>query len=184
MDASQAAAPSATTEGGLNPKRSARLIGRDLGLTASEMNWLLKAEGFLDGAPGAWSVTDRGQSFAEERLHEVSHRTSYDAITWDPAILDALEPTAEKRDLAREADRIARQQRAAARMAEAVELWGAQSDEEPTGYAISTRALVAGAVVVGVSILGIRIIAPRIKRRWDARPKRDDTDRRDQEKRP
>lgn len=46
---------------------SARNLGQKCGLTAEEMNVLLKEEGYLEGEPGNYSPTEKGQEYSEER---------------------------------------------------------------------------------------------------------------------
>ena len=53
-------------EGGYILRKSARIMGQDYGLTAQEMNFVLKEEGYLDGEPGSYSVTEKGSSYAVE----------------------------------------------------------------------------------------------------------------------
>ena len=50
-------------------RKSARILGEDYGLTAKEMNFLLKDEGYLEGAPGNYSVTEKGNAYAKEEDH-------------------------------------------------------------------------------------------------------------------
>ena len=51
------------------PNRSSQIMGQDYGLTAVEMNFLLKEEGFLDGGPGTWTITEKGKQYADEQHH-------------------------------------------------------------------------------------------------------------------
>ena len=44
--------------------RSATHLGQRHGLTGAEMNILLCQEGYLEGDPGAYRVTDKGAAFA------------------------------------------------------------------------------------------------------------------------
>ena len=53
-------------EGGYILRKSARIMGQDYGLTAQEMNFVLKEKGYLDGEPGSYSVTEKGSSYAVE----------------------------------------------------------------------------------------------------------------------
>ena len=46
--------------------KSARVLGQEIGLTAQEMNQLLKAEGMLEGEPGAYSPTEKGKKYVNE----------------------------------------------------------------------------------------------------------------------
>jgi hypothetical protein len=49
---------------------SARVLGREFGLTAQEMNALLKQHGYLYGEPGAYGLTEKGQQFGDEHHHD------------------------------------------------------------------------------------------------------------------
>lgn len=46
--------------------KSARILGEELGLTAQEMNQLLKDQDLLEGDPDAYAVTEKGIKFAKE----------------------------------------------------------------------------------------------------------------------
>lgn len=78
-------------------RMSARILGQEIGgLTAAETNMLLCEEGFLEGEPGAWGVTEKGAPYATETDY---HRGTggYDMYnrywterTWDGSILDEI----------------------------------------------------------------------------------------------
>lgn len=75
-------------------EKSARLLGREFGRTAAEMNLLLKEHGYLDGVPGAYQVTDKGAEFATHHDHDngyggYAHRSWY-TTTWSPETEAAL----------------------------------------------------------------------------------------------
>lgn len=40
-------------------------LGRELGLNSQETNILLRDEGYLEGEPGDWRLTDKGREHAE-----------------------------------------------------------------------------------------------------------------------
>lgn len=46
---------------------SAKRLGERCGLTAEEMNILLKEEGFLSGEPGNYYPTEKGKLFVVEK---------------------------------------------------------------------------------------------------------------------
>ena len=46
---------------------SAKRLGEKCGLTAEEMNCLLKDEGFLSGEPGNYYPTEKGKIFVSEK---------------------------------------------------------------------------------------------------------------------
>jgi hypothetical protein len=79
------------------PNRSARVLGFLYGLTAMEMNILLKEEGFLEGEPGQYSVTETGRRYAAEQHHHRGtggyawYNRDWEQRTWDPSITDELD---------------------------------------------------------------------------------------------
>lgn len=76
--------------------KSARLLGRDLGMTAQEMNAALKTHGYLEGEPGAYALTDKGQVYGRERYHSNGvgghsmYQVNYETRTWSEDVVDAL----------------------------------------------------------------------------------------------
>jgi hypothetical protein len=74
---------------------SARIIGwEEFGLTARDMNVLLKKHGYLEGEPGAYGVTEKGKPFAEEQYHDngyggYAHRY-WDTRAWNEDLVPAL----------------------------------------------------------------------------------------------
>ena len=78
-------------------KKSARILGQDYGLTGQEMNYILEKKGFLEGNPGDYSVTDKGQSFAEEQdFHRgtggyAQYNRYWTTRSWDDSITDELD---------------------------------------------------------------------------------------------
>lgn len=89
-------------------RKSARILGEDYGLTAKEMNFLLKDEGYLEGVPGNYSVTEKGKAFAEEEDHHRGtggyawYNRNWTTRTWDDSILDELDITDEKKQQIRQ----------------------------------------------------------------------------------
>lgn len=45
-------------------RKSARCLGRDVGLNAEEVNVWLKEEGYLEGEPGDYRVTEKGRPYS------------------------------------------------------------------------------------------------------------------------
>ena len=43
--------------------KSARVLGWEFGRNAREMNALLKQQGYLDGEPGAYGLTEKGKQY-------------------------------------------------------------------------------------------------------------------------
>lgn len=83
-------------------KMSAEVLGRDHGLSAQEMNWVLKLGGVLDGEPGAWGLTEKGARYAAERLDWLFDN-SWVKRTWGPAVLGELDLSEAGKRRAREA---------------------------------------------------------------------------------
>lgn len=90
-------------------RKSARILGQDYGLTAQEMNYVLKEKGFLDGSPGDYSVTEQGWPFAEEKdFHRgtggYDHYNRYwTTRSWDESITNELDITDDLKHKARSA---------------------------------------------------------------------------------
>lgn len=79
---------------------TATQLGREIGRSAREMNALLKAHGFMDGPPGAYSPTELGQKFAtvvdvDNGYGGYAHR-AWGWLTWDPTVLNSLKSSMEK----------------------------------------------------------------------------------------
>lgn len=70
--------------------------GQEFGLSAPQMNALLKKHGYLSGAPGAYSVTEKGEPFATERHVSngvggyQSMQVNYEVRTWNDDLPAAL----------------------------------------------------------------------------------------------
>ena len=77
--------------------KSARVLGEEYGLNAQEMNRILKKQGFLDGGPGGYSLTEKGEQFGEQRYIFSGPRSGYDLITFDESIKEELNITKELR---------------------------------------------------------------------------------------
>ena len=159
------------------PKQSARIIGLGLGLTAVETNQLLKEEGFLDGGPGMYTVTEKGRPFADEQHHSrgtggyARFNPQWEQRTWDPSITDAIDLTAERKQQVREAARAVRLQQAAERAAQAVELDRPLADSDDA-HGVSQRhlaVLVLGLAIASASIYGIYKGAPHLTAWWSKR---------------
>lgn len=62
--------------------KSARLLGLEFGRSAREMNALLKNYGYLEGEPGAYGLTEKGQRYGEDRYHANGYG-GYAARSWE-----------------------------------------------------------------------------------------------------
>jgi hypothetical protein len=75
-------------------KKSARILGQEFGKNAQEMNKLFNEYGYLEGKPGAWKVTEKGEQYAEERPRSNGHggwaARSWEERVWDESVVDAL----------------------------------------------------------------------------------------------
>lgn len=89
------------------PGLSARGIGKQIGATAMEVNFLLKDQGFLYGEPGAYGLTPKGKEFGVQQVHDngyggFAHR-SWETTHFAPGITEALDSAPEKLTKVREA---------------------------------------------------------------------------------
>lgn len=78
--------------------KSARILGDECGLTAQEMNRILKKQGFLEGEPGNYSLTEKGRQFGEEKYKRTGPRSDYVLITYDDSIKKELNITKELKE--------------------------------------------------------------------------------------
>jgi len=137
------------------------------------MNLILKEDGFLDGSPGAYRVTEKGQHFADERdFHRgtggyPSYNAHWSERTWVPSIVHDLNITDERIHQAREAARAARQQKAELRAAAAAQLDSDDTDDAETNRSVPDirKVLLLAALAAG-SIYAVIKVAPRVKRLW------------------
>ena len=80
---------------------SARILGRDYGLTAEEMNRVLVKQGFLQGRPGDYSVTQKALQYAAEKdFHRgtggyASYNRYWTTRTFDDSIKNVLNISSE-----------------------------------------------------------------------------------------
>lgn len=88
---------------------SAAKLGKLIGLTAEEVNTLLKDQGFLEGTPNNYSLTDTGKEYGEEKIvrqYPASNARSRYNPSWNlrsfkESILDSLDITEEKKSAIR-----------------------------------------------------------------------------------
>lgn len=175
--------------------KSATQLGKAFFLNGQEMNQLLKDQGFLEGEPGAYRVTEKGLPFATETdFHRGTggspwYNRYWSERTWDPSIMSELDMSVKRQQAAIDAIADRRAAAAAARKA-AQEI--ADQNLKATGSAfinpmedISTDSsgsrggLTAGDIAVGVGILGAVIgagygiykAAPHVKCWWNEKAK-------------
>lgn len=170
---------------------SARILGQDYGLTAEEMNRVLVKQGFLQGAPGNYSVTQKALQYAVEKdFHRgtggyACYNRYWTTRTFDDSIKEVLEVSA---DLIKEvrdeiaADRAARYAAQAVARAQAnADFLAKQAAEKAAQEAAEIAALEAeallakwkkagriGLVVGGVILVGYGVykVTPKVKAWW------------------
>ena len=75
---------------------SARMLGKKVGLTAQEMNRVLKDQGFITGTPGCYYLTEKGAKYGYEKdwsqgdKNSVVYGRSWTTTSYDESILDEL----------------------------------------------------------------------------------------------
>lgn len=162
--------------------KSARLLGQEYGLTAEEMNWLLKEEGFLDGEPGAYYVTEKGAPYASESdFHRgVGGYSFYNRYwtqrTWDESIKEVLDVSPEMISASRQAIMIARQQRREAisaeqalseKTSEPFDISRVPADGNGMSALIKTGIIAGGTLIVAGISYGFYKASPYIKKWWN-----------------
>lgn len=151
---------------------NARQLGAEFGLTAQEMNFILREEGFLYGEPGAYGVTDKGAPYASERdFHRgVGGYSTYNkywtARRWDESITDEFEIDADRKRELREAIAAAKQLKLDVDAVETPAVVEASPDS--TGLTDAQKALIlaVGVVLVAATAYGVYKLTPTIKRLW------------------
>lgn len=80
-------------------RKSARYLGRDVGLNAEEVNVWLKEEGYLEGEPGDYRVTEKGRPYATQRHRETGspNHAGYVSTSWKEEILNEIGPLSPER---------------------------------------------------------------------------------------
>jgi hypothetical protein len=156
--------------------KNATQLGAEFGLNAAEMNFVLREEGFLDGEPGAYRVTEKGEPFATEHDHHrgpggnssLTYNRHWTTRRWHESVTDGLEIDVNRRQELREAI-------TAAKVLLATEAVDVDVDKPtdgatgPSGLSDAQKALViaVGVVLVTVSAYGVYRLAPTIKRLWE-----------------
>lgn len=80
-------------------RKSARCLGRDVGLNAEEVNVWLKEEGYLEGEPGDYRVTEKRRPYATQRHWETGspNHARYVSTSWKEEILNEIGPLSPER---------------------------------------------------------------------------------------
>ena len=170
---------------------SARILGQDYGLTAEEMNRVLVKQGFLQGTPGDYSVTQKALQYVVEKdFHRgtggyACYNRYWTTRTFDDSIKEVLDVSAELINEVRgeiAADRAARYAAQAAARAQAnadfLSKQAAQkaAQEAAERSALETEELIAklkktgkiSLIIGGVIIMGYGIykVTPKVKAWW------------------
>lgn len=170
---------------------SARILGQEYGLTAEEMNRVLVKQGFLQGTPGDYSVTQKALQYVVEKdFHRgtggyACYNRYWTTRTFDDSIKEALDVSAELINEVRgeiAADRAARYAAQAAARAQAnADFLSKQAAEKAAQEAAERSALEAeefiakmkkagkiSLIVGGVIIVGYGIykVTPKVKAWW------------------
>lgn len=80
---------------------SATRIGEQIGASGEEVNRLLIDQGFLDGKPGAWSLTSKGEEYGVHRDYDNGNNSgwyheAHSFALFDSSIIDVLDASPEK----------------------------------------------------------------------------------------
>ena len=139
-------------------KLSATELGALLGLTAQEMNVLLKEEGFIKGDPGNYSPTDKGKEYSDE-LSDDNGYGGYCArwwswLVWPKSILDEMDNSDERLSKIREQTAEERRERKAAAEAEADERFR-QFCAEKEGNTEEAESSSIGKVLLALGVAGL-----------------------------
>ena len=153
--------------------QSARIMGGEHGLTATEMNFLLKEEGFLDGEPNAWIVTEKGRQFANgQSFHRgtggyAQFNKYWDQLSWDPSVMEDIDISDDRKAQIKQATREARRLKADIRSAEQADYDdGRNVDAIAEDDGIDPLTVAVGIALTAISIYGIKKIAPHLKALW------------------
>jgi len=79
---------------------SAKRLGEKIGLNSQQMNVLLKEEGYQNGEPGAYAITEKGKPYVVEKGWDNGYggyaARSYNYNEWDESILDTMDISPER----------------------------------------------------------------------------------------
>lgn len=146
--------------------RSARVLGREFGRTAAEMNKLLKEHGYLYGNPGAYGLTEKGQQFGDEQYHSrgtggyAHYNPSWETRTWNDETPAALKADMEAADTEADPGGIrADVDDAPADEADdfEYEFYEDDDDSAPVGW---------GEIAIAWGVVGAALLAPHVKPIW------------------
>lgn len=154
--------------------KSARLLGQSLGLSAQEINLILKEEGFLAGEPGKYSVTEKGAKYAIEKdFHRGTggydhYNRNWSTRTWDDGITSELDIADDKKKAIREAIAAAKRKISEANGVEKATDLDSIKIDDIGSTDVNKKILIIAIIVllIAVSSYGLYKSAPYIKRWW------------------
>jgi hypothetical protein len=156
-------------------RKSARILGQGYGLTAQEMNFVLKEDGFLSGEPGNYTVTEKGARYADEQDHSrgtggyAQYNRAWTTRTWRDGIEDELDITEDRKKEIRQVISAAKQRIGESGnegIASERDVFGGKDADTAGGEGASLAAAV-GVVLLVVSAYGVYRAAPYISRLWN-----------------
>ncbi|MER5689966.1 hypothetical protein [Streptomyces sp. NPDC002205] len=154
-------------------RKSARVLGQSYGLTAQEMNFILKEEGFLDGEPGNYAVTEKGKEYADEQHHSrgtggyTQYNRAWSTTTWNDEIADELEITDDRKREIRQAISDAKRRAGESDNVDADaadESDGSDGDESHDSNSNGALVAAVGALLLAASAYGVYKAVPYVKR--------------------
>ena len=154
--------------------KSATVLGGDFGLTGREMNFVLKEEGFLDGEPGKYFVTEKGEKYATEQDYHRGpggyawYNRDYSVRTWDEEVTDELDLSEDRIRELRQAIKAAKQKPVEVDSEDNIisfsdYSYNDENTKDDDDYALAAA---VGILILAVSTYGVYKAAPYIKRWW------------------
>lgn len=139
---------------------SARNLGQKCGLTAEEMNVLLKEEGYLEGEPGNYSPTEKGKKYSEERGDGNEYggkcAVGWHWFVWALSILDDINLSDERTADIREKTARERRERKAEKQAKTDMFYNQTISDEVKNDEVNTKSTGFSWLlpVIGAGIIG------------------------------
>ena len=154
-------------------RKSARILGEQLNITAEEKNELLKLNGLLEGEPGNYQVTATGEPYATENYEHrgtggyACYNREWTVRTWDDSVMDVLDTSPKIIQEARSNVSERRKARYKTEVADEDEQEvTCEENEGPidceTSYVDQTD--VVKGFVIAIGIFGTIVVAPYVKR--------------------
>lgn len=153
---------------------SAKQLGVKIDLNAQEMNVLLKEEGFLDGEPGDYYVTEKGRPYADETGWSNGYggyaARGYNYFVWDETILNMIDTNEERLASIRIKTKEERKKRREEN--DKIPDYSINYNDSNLGNTSNTNdsgveTLVGGAVIIGIVCYGIYNCVKKIKQFYD-----------------